>query len=129
MKMRADAGTENVDVASVQAFLRKGGNDAFAGDKSFQYGRPTANQRIESFWAQLMKSWTRWWRSYFAEMVDQGHLDTGNMLHRVTLTFSFLPIIRQELDQQCREWNSHRIRFQKNSDVPAGIPNLLYLVP
>ncbi|XP_014663467.1 PREDICTED: uncharacterized protein LOC106806127 isoform X2 [Priapulus caudatus] len=82
MKMRADAGTENVDVASVQAFLRKGGNDAFAGDKSFQYGRPTANQRIESFWAQLMKSWTRWWRSYFAEMVDQGHLDTGNMLHR-----------------------------------------------
>ncbi|XP_014681903.1 PREDICTED: uncharacterized protein LOC106821551 [Priapulus caudatus] len=42
MKMRADAGTENV--ASVQAFLRRGGSDAFAGNKSFQYGRSTANQ-------------------------------------------------------------------------------------
>ena len=42
--LRADRGTENTNIAFLQPFLRDGGNDDFAKEKSFMYGRSTSNQ-------------------------------------------------------------------------------------
>lgn len=42
--IRADRGTENVNIALLQQFYRINGSDSLAGEKSFQYGRSTANQ-------------------------------------------------------------------------------------
>ena len=42
--IRADRGTENVHVARIQRHLRRNGEDSFAGEKSYMYGRSTANQ-------------------------------------------------------------------------------------
>ena len=59
--MRADYGTENVKVASIQRFLRRDGTDSFAGINSFMYGKSESNQRIEAWWGQLRKNSTDWW--------------------------------------------------------------------
>ncbi len=59
--VRADAGTENVNVSGIQLFLRRNDQDSFKGEKSFMYGRSTSNQRIESWWSFLRKSFTDWW--------------------------------------------------------------------
>ena len=47
--VRADRGTENVNVCAIQRFLRADSEDSFAGEKSFMYGTSTSNQIIESW--------------------------------------------------------------------------------
>ena len=42
--LRADRGTENSIVAFLQPTFRHAGSDIFTGEKSFQYGRSSANQ-------------------------------------------------------------------------------------
>jgi len=42
--LRADRGTENTNIAFLQPFLRDDGEDSFAKEKSFMYGRSTSNQ-------------------------------------------------------------------------------------
>jgi hypothetical protein len=46
------------------------------------------------------------------------------------MTFVFIPVIRKEMDV-FREtiWNSHRVRSQKDTQMPKGIPNHLYAFP
>ena len=42
--IRADNGTENVVIAGLQRFFRADDSDAFAGGKSFMYGKSVTNQ-------------------------------------------------------------------------------------
>ena len=42
--IRADNGTENVVIAGLQRFFRADDSDAFAGEKSFMYGKSVTNQ-------------------------------------------------------------------------------------
>jgi hypothetical protein len=56
--IRADRGTENVNVEALQRFFRRSSEDDFARDKSFMYGRSTSNQRIEAWWGLLRKGCT-----------------------------------------------------------------------
>ena len=47
--IRADGGTENVNIAALQRFFRRNGTDAIAGEKRFLYGKSVTNQRIEAW--------------------------------------------------------------------------------
>ena len=58
--MRADYGTENVKVASIQRFHRRDGTDSFAGINSFKYVKSESNQRIEAWWDNYAKISTDW---------------------------------------------------------------------
>ena len=56
------------------------------------------------------------------------------MLHinfnRNLLAFVFIPVIQKEMDIfKETVWNSHRVRSQKNAQMPKGIPNHLYNFP
>lgn len=79
--MRSDRGTENCMVAASQMALRHYHTDTFSREKSFRYGKSTTNtvcdsnvfksaravtfaivlQRIEGWWAQLMRFRLAWW--------------------------------------------------------------------
>ena len=48
-------GTENVDICSVQTFLRRNHADSLSGNSSFQYGKSVSNQRIEAWWSILKR--------------------------------------------------------------------------
>ena len=43
--------------------------------------------------------------------------------------YAFGPLIQKELDEFTWEWNHHRIRRSNMSEVPHGIPDVLYSVP
>ena len=45
-KIRADLGSENSYVYGIQKFFRRNDNDEFSGNRRFQYGKSTLNQRI-----------------------------------------------------------------------------------
>ena len=83
--VRADRGSENVNIAALQRMFRHDCGDEFAGEKAFMYGRSTANQvraavfflpvfvcdifvihkRIEAWWGHLKKNGAKWWTDFF----------------------------------------------------------------
>lgn len=122
--VRSDHGSENSIIKDIQTFLRKDHTDVMHGEKSFQYGPSTSNQRIEMLWSFLMKNFTQFWRNLFKDLRDAGLLNTALQVN--CLRFSFMPLIRHRLEIFKNLWNSHRIRSQRNSEVPCGIPDVLY---
>ena len=49
---------------------------------------------------------------------------------RNLLAYIMIPLIQKELDQfKDVVWNSHRIRYQKNTFMPDGVPNHIYDFP
>ncbi|KAG1931015.1 hypothetical protein F2P79_021986 [Pimephales promelas] len=52
---RIHMGTENSTIRDMQRYLRRSDDDPLAGERSFIYGKSTANQRIESWWGILRK--------------------------------------------------------------------------
>lgn len=129
-RCRSDAGTENVHVAAMQRFFRRNANDEFSGEKSFQYGRSTSNQRIESWWAYLKKSETSWWINYFKDLRDQGLYNDSDPIHVECLKFCYMPLLREELHRVAKNWNLHKIRLSSgNEQSPCGRPDMNYFVP
>ena len=48
---------------------------------------------------------------------------------RYCLAFVIVPILQKELDDFVKWWNSHRIRYNRKSDSPKGIPDDLFDIP
>lgn len=127
--LRCDLGTENTNLAFIQPFLRSSDNDEFAGVKSFVYGKSTANQRIEAFWAVLRKGLTDWWIKFFKDMRDSGLYCDSNIFHTELLQFCFIHILKRELKIFVNEWNSHNIYVKKNSECQEGKPDIMFHLP
>ncbi|XP_060556998.1 uncharacterized protein LOC132717525 [Ruditapes philippinarum] len=127
--VRGDAGTENVIVRDIQVALRYEHSDNMAAVNSFLTGTSPSNQRIEQFWGTLRASFSVFWRNHFKDMTDRGMLNMDDRIHLEVLRFCFLPIIQRDLDKFTQVWNLHRIRRQRNSEVPSGIPDVLYHQP
>ena len=118
-RCRSDAGTENVHVAAMQSFFRRNANDEFSGEKSFQYGRSTSNQRIEC-----------WWINYIKDLRDQGLYNDSDPIHVECLKFCYMPLLREELHRVAKNWNLHKIRLTSgNEQSPCGRPDINYFVP
>lgn len=127
--VRADNGTENTYVASIQRFLRNNSNDSFACDKSFMYGRSVSNQRIEAWWSQLRRGCTDWWMQHFKELRENGLYCDSNPVQVDCLRFSYMDLIRDDLHRFANLWNNHLIRPSSNGESPSGRPDLLYFLP
>ena len=127
--VRGDCGTENVNIAHIQRSLRSSDNDAFAGDKSFLYGKSVSNQRIEAWWSHLRKSNCDWWINFFKSLRESGQYNDANLMEVECLKFCFMPIIQDELCLVAKLWNTHRIRKCTNPNSPNGIPEVLYFLP
>lgn len=127
--LRGDKGTENSIVSSLQKCLRYNHTDRLSGIKSYIEGTSTANQRIESYWCQLRKSGMNWWISYFKDMRDNLYFNDGDQLHIECLRFCYGHLIQNDLHQIAEEWNQHKIRKQKNMELPVGKPNCLFFLP
>ena len=51
-------------------------------------------------------------------------------LHRKLLSFIMVPVVQRELDTfKEMVWNSLRIRAQKDTVLPGGVPNYIYSFP
>lgn len=89
--IRADKGTENSCLRDIQRFIRR--NDESGGERSFIYGRSTANQRIESWWGFLRKECVEFWLEQLHRLKDEGHFD-GDFLDKNLVLFCFLSLIQ-----------------------------------
>ena len=121
-KVRSDCGTENVNVAALQIFLtgRTG---------THVYGSSPANQRIEAWWSFFRRNRAQWWIDLFEDLTDAGQFHVGHLRETDCLRFCYMSILRKDLNEVVRQWNTHRIRPSRGSLCPAGIPDILYLRP
>lgn len=115
-------------MSGMQCFLRRHGNDELSGEKAHRYGSSITNQRIESWWAQLKKSWSSWWIQFFQKLIEDGELDTSNELQSKCLHFTFVKVIQEELDHVRDRWNTHYIR-RSCHNTQAGIPDEMFFLP
>lgn len=127
--LRSDRGTENSIIALLQKNIRRSHSDCLAGDSSYIAGRSTSNQRIESYWSQMRRLGGNWWISFFKDLRDQHLFNDGDQLQVECLRYCFSHLIQKDLDLISQEWNTHRIRRQKNTELPARKPNCLYYFP
>ena len=71
-KIRADLGSENSYVYGIQTFFRINDNDEFSGNRSFQYGKSTSNQHIESWWSVYKRDTIQKYLDCFKDFLDCG---------------------------------------------------------
>ena len=128
--IRADRGTENVNIEMVQRLLRSDHADERSrNDTVFLYGRSSANQRIESWWSKFPGFGMESWIEHFKFLQHHGILDTSIQLHIDLVRFCYMPLLKTELEKVQTEWNSHRIRPARGSLAPPGKPDFIYNFP
>ena len=93
-KIRGDRGTENVNVAGIQRFLRRNHSDGLAGFLSFVYGKSVSNQRTEAWWSFFFKSSLSWWMNLFKDFRDRQMYDDSNPIQVECLRFCFYELFR-----------------------------------
>ena len=113
----------------MQRHLRRNHTDSLSGFNSFQYGKSVSNQRIEAWWSFFKRDTLSSWINYFRDMRDQNLYDDSNLVHVDALRFAFIGVLQAELDKTALYWNHHRIRRNRNSEVPDGNPDILYSLP
>ena len=120
--IKADNGTENVNIAAVQRFFQ-------CEENSFLYGKSCANQRIEAWWGTLRKGCIDWWIRLFKDMRDSGMFCDADVIQCECLKFCIMQVLRDELYKFAEQWNLHRMRPSTNVESPSGRPDILYFLP
>ena len=126
--IRADHGSENVWVCTIQCFLRRIHNDPKSGENAFLFGTSQANQRQEAWWSILKRFNSSWIINFFKNMINNEEYDPGDRLQLACAQFVFGPLIEKNLDDIMSLWNHHYIRKSKHSFV-HGRPNELFCFP
>ena len=94
-------------------------------NSSFRFGSSTAKQRIESWWSIIRRSRL----NFFKDLRDQSHFDASIAYQVDALRFSFMGLLKSELHETRELWKHHCTREVRNSECPAGRPDVLYHLP
>ena len=128
--VRSDRGGETILMAQAHLTLQQANDPQMTFRDCYIYGTSTANQRIESWWAQLTKISLGKWINFFRTLRDSNHFSHDMLADRIAILAVYLPTIRTEVTQFVDKWNTHNIRRQ--SDRPKsmqGKPLALFYYP
>ena len=126
--LRVDRGTETGKMATIQMFLTDKLDILDRPADSVIYGTST-NNKIERFWRDLHESMEKYFKEQLNYLLQNREYVKENEIQRRLIAYIYIPILQRECDTFSRYWNSHRIRFQRTSEIPAGIPNVLFACP
>ena len=76
-----------------------------------------------------MNNWGKFFKFQLQQLLEQGLYDREDENDRKILAYVFIPIVQREVDLFVELWNNSRTRFQRNTLMPDGIPNVIYDSP
>ena len=71
----------------------------------------------------------KYFKRQLRNLQEQGFYDPNDETDRHLLAFIFIPVIQTEMSSFQALWNTHRVRKQKDAQLPKGIPDHLYSFP
>jgi hypothetical protein len=128
--IRADKGTENVNVERLQVVLRSSNIDESARlGTTFLYGKSTHNQRIEAWWSKFRMYGMESWMQHLQSLSDNGIIDTSKALDVQCIRFCYTNLLREELQNIAKLWNTHYVRCSQTHNTQGGRPDVLFYMP
>ena len=128
--IRADRGTENCNVESMQTTLRNQHADHRGRyNASFLNGTSPSNQRIEGWWSKFQAMGMHVWIDHMKLLEEHGIIDLTQKSHVECIRFCYMGLLQKELDTIRLLWNTHRIRLSRNPFSPAGKPDVMFHMP
>lgn len=126
--LRIDRGTETGKMCTIHAYIsdRLGLFDDPL--DSIMYGPSTTN-KIERFWRDLHHRMETFFKDQLRQLLDERSYDPHDLQQRKILAYVYIPIIQRECDDFAKNWNSHRIRKQKDLILPTGNPDHMFSFP
>ena len=126
--IRVDHDTETGKMATIQAYLASKVNLFDNPLDSDIYGKSTM-KKIERFWRDLHEQMGKYFKAQLVELLCHRKFIERDDTHRQILVYVYIPIIQRECNIFLQYWNSHRIRAQRDTGLPAGILNVLFACP
>ncbi|XP_044165295.1 uncharacterized protein LOC122949237 isoform X1 [Acropora millepora] len=128
-RIRVDRGTETGLMATIHSYLRAQCGDVDDGSECVFYG-PSTQNKIERWWKELLERMERFFKIQSSTLVEDGDYDASDDNDRKMLAYVYIPVIQKELDVfRISVWNAHRIRKQKEKELPVGVPEHIYTCP
>ena len=127
-RIRIDKGSETGDMGAMHALLRESHGDTDNLSECVIFGKSMANQ-IERWWKELHERFEKFFKEMLLYLLDQGHYDPSSKEHRDILAYVFIPVLEKEIECFIHNWNTHRIRFQKDTVLSDEIPEHIYSFP
>ncbi|KAG1682566.1 hypothetical protein GQR58_010849 [Nymphon striatum] len=127
--MRMDKGTETGTMATMHAYLRHQHDDMDDATDTVIYGPSTSNQ-IERWWKELHERLEKYFKVHLSWLKDNRHYNPADENDRMIMAYLMIPLMQKELDIfKDTIWNCHRIRAQKDTVLPCGVPDHIYSFP
>ena len=126
--LRIDKGTETGKMATIHCYLIDYLGIMDDALHSIIYGPSTSN-KIERWWRDLNERLERYFKVQLNTLLRGMEYDPHNISDRQILAFVYIPIIQRECEVFVNYWNSHRIRYQENLEIPTGVPEHIFDFP
>ena len=125
--IKTDDGTGHALIERIHTYLHSI-NEEERIENAFNNAISPRNQRIEAYWSVLQRNWLGWWKRFLQDLSDNDMLDTSDPIILDCVRFSFIDLVRHDLNRIKEEWDSH-IGSKIRNWGPSGKPTCMYNLP
>ena len=125
--IKTDDGTEHALIESIHIYLRSI-NEEEEIENAFSNTISPQNQRIEAYWSVLQRDRFGSRKRFLQDLSDNDMLDTSDPVILDCVRFSFIDLLRHDLNRTKEDWDSH-IASKSRNWGPSRKPTCMYNLP